>query len=69
MTETNRQIENLERYIAELRSRPLLLFCRTPKGHEKVMTVAECVASGAVYIRVVVDDLDEILAAELGERR
>ena len=31
------------------------------------MTIAECVTSGAVYIRIVADDLDELLAAELGE--
>lgn len=61
--------EELEQRIAELRSRPLLLLCRTPKGKEKVMTVAECAETGAVYIRLVADDLDELLAAELGERR
>ena len=59
----------LERCIKELRSRPLLLLCRTPQGREQVMTVAECVASGAVYIRLVCDDLDQLLAAELGERK
>lgn len=57
------ELQELERRISELR--PLLL-CRTSKGREKIMTVGECVASGAVYIRIVADDLDALLAAELG---
>lgn len=57
------ELQELERRISELR--PLLL-CRTPKGCEKLMTVRECVESGAVYVRLVADDLDELLAAELG---
>lgn len=59
--------EELTRHIAELRLQPLRLLCRTPKGREKIMTVGECVASGAAYIRIVADDLDELLTAELGE--
>ena len=57
------ELQELERRISELR--PLLL-CRTKTGREKIMSVEECVTSGAVYIRIVADDLDELLAAELG---
>lgn len=60
--------EELERHISELRSGPLLLLCRTSQGREQVMTVGECVEAGAVYIRLVANDLDELLAAELGEK-
>lgn len=59
-------LDELNMQIAELRSRPLLLLCRTPKGREKIMTAEECATSGAVYIRIVADDLDTVLAAELG---
>ena len=56
----------LEKSIAELRSRSLLLVCRTPKGREKVMTLEECRRTGSTYIHVAVDDLDALLSAELG---
>nr|WP_325186470.1 hypothetical protein [uncultured Oscillibacter sp.] len=57
----------LEQRISELRTRPLLLRCRTPNGREAVLTVADAVKIGAVYIHIVADDLDELLAAELSE--
>ncbi len=56
----------LEQRVAELRSHPLLLICRTPKGKEKVMTVAECRRTGSRYVHIAADDLDALLAAELG---
>lgn len=59
-------IVELEQRIAELRSNPLLLVCRDRKGREKVMTLEECRRTGSVYVRVVVDDLDVLLEAELG---
>lgn len=59
-------IAELEQRIAELRSRPLLLVCRDRKGREKVMTLEECRRTGSVYIHVADDDLDALLAAELG---
>lgn len=59
-------IAELEQRIAELRSRPLLLVCRDRKGREKVMTLEECRRTGSVYIHVAADDLDVLLAAELG---
>lgn len=59
-------IAELEQRIAELRSRPLLLVCRDRKGREKVMTPAECRRTGSIFIHVAVDDLDALLAAELG---
>ena len=59
-------IIELERRIAELRSRPLLLVCRDGKGRERIMTLEECRRTGSVYIHIVADGLDEVLAAELG---
>ena len=41
----------LDKSIAELRSRPLLLVCRR---------------TGSVYIHIAADDLDALLSAELG---
>lgn len=56
----------LEQCVSELRTRPLLLRCRLPNGREAVLTVADAVKAGATYVHIVVDDLDELLAAELG---
>lgn len=61
-------IAELERQIAVLRSRPLVLLCRTPKGKDRVMTVRECVDTGSVYIHIAADELDELLAAQLGNK-
>lgn len=58
--------EKLEKSIAELRSRPLLLLCRTRRGNEKIMTLEECRRTGSSYIHVVTDDLDQLLESELG---
>lgn len=58
-------LEEMEKAIAELRSRPLLLVCRDRKGREKVMTLAECRRTGSVYVHVAADDLDALLSAEL----
>lgn len=60
-------MDTLEQQIAELRRRPLLVLCKTPKGKEQIMTVRECYQTGSRYIHVVVDELDQLLAAELGE--
>lgn len=62
-------IAELEGQIALLRSRPLALLCRTPKGKERVMTVRECMGTGSVFVHVVADELDALLAAELGNKR
>lgn len=62
------EIMELEQRIAELRSRPLLLVCRDPKGRQKVMTPEECRRTGSSYIHVAADDLDALLSAELGSR-
>ena len=59
-------IEELERRIAELRSRPLLLVCRTSRGKEQTMSLRECVKSGSTFLHIAADDLDELLSAELG---
>lgn len=62
-------VKELERRITELRSRPLALLCRTPNGKEQVMTVRECAVTGSVYIHIAADELDALLAAELGNKR
>lgn len=60
-------IDELERQITELRTRPLLLVCRTPTGKEKTMSVRECMETGSCFLHVAVpDDLDTILEQELG---
>lgn len=61
------EIHELNRCIAELRRKPLMMVCRTPKGTSKVMNLEECIRSGSSYVHIVADDLDELLAAELGE--
>lgn len=60
-------MDTLEQQVAELRSRPLLILCRTPKGKEQVMTLEECRQTGSRYIHLAADALDRLLAAELGE--
>ena len=59
-------MDNLQQRIQQLRAQPLLLICRTPKGKEQVMTVEECRRTGSTYVHVAVDELDKLLAAELG---
>ncbi len=62
-------IKELEEKINELRSRPLVILCRTPDGEEREMDVQECVETGSVFIHIVMendlDDLDALLADEL----
>ena len=58
-------MEKLEKSIEELRSQPLRLICRTPKGTEQIMTPEECRRTGSYYIRVVIDELDKLLDEEL----
>ena len=65
MEEWGMTMNELERKIAQLRSQPLQLLCRTPKGREKVMTPEECRRTGSTYLHVVSDDLDLLLAVEL----
>ena len=62
----NLRPEELEKRIADLRSRPLLLVCQDKKGRQKVMTPEECRRTGSIYIHVAANDLDELLSAELG---
>lgn len=56
----------LEKSIAELCSRPLLLVCRDGKGRQKIMGLEECRRTGSVYVHIAADDLDALLSAELG---
>ena len=56
----------LEQRVSELRTRPLLLRCRLPNGREVVLTVADAAKTGATYIHIIADDLDELLTAGLG---
>lgn len=59
-------IVELEARVAEIRSQPMHVVCVTPKGRMKVMTVRECMESGAHFLHVVADELDKLLADELG---
>ena len=59
-------IDEIERAVQAIRDRPLILLCVTRKGERRVMTIPECVESGAKYVHVVVDQLDELLGRELG---
>ena len=59
-------MEELNRQIAQLRSRPLLVVCRTPAGKERPMTLEERRRTESVFIHVAADDLDALLSAELG---
>ena len=43
-----------------------MVLCRTASGRERVMTIRECVDTRSTYIRVAADELDALLAAELG---
>ena len=60
--------EELDKYIAELRSRPLLLVCRDRKGREGIMTLEECRRTGSIFLHIAADDLDALLAGELGRK-
>jgi hypothetical protein len=56
----------LETRVRELRTRPLVLLCRTPTGRVKEMSLEECYCTRSAYIQVLVDPLDLLLATELG---
>lgn len=62
-------LAELEKNIEMMRSRPLILLCRAPGGEERKMSVKDCIASGSTYIHVVADELDSLLACELGQQR
>ena len=59
-------IDEIERAVQTIRDRPLMLLCVTRKDERRVMTIPECVESGAKYVHVVVDQLDEFLGRESG---
>lgn len=59
-------VEELEKRIAEIRARPLLVVCRTAGGAERSMTIRECIAAGGVFLHVAADDLDALLGKALG---
>lgn len=61
-------IDQLEQRVKELRSRPLLILCKTPEGLERVMTVRECCQTGSRYICINASSLDTLLAAALEDR-
>ena len=64
--ESSGKYEELEQQVMEIRRRPLMMICRTPNGKERPMTVRECATTGSTYIHVAADELDELLARELG---
>ena len=59
-------IDELLRRVEKLRSRPLMVLCKTPEGKEKVMCLEECHRTGSRYIHVAANDLDQLLSAALG---
>lgn len=63
-------LEQLEKRIAKLRSRPLVLLCRMPDGQEMRMSVTACISTGSSFLRVVAGDdladLDRLLKYEFG---
>lgn len=60
--------EELERKVAELRKKPLKIFCERPNGHTAVMTITECVRTGSRYISLAENDIDALLSEHLEER-
>lgn len=56
----------IEKRIANIRGKPLLLVCRTPKGKVCRMNVRECIETGSAFLHVAADELDELLEQELG---
>lgn len=62
-------LEQLEKRIAQLRGRPLILLCRTRDGREQKMTVRECIESRSEFLHVAAGDdadaLDALLEYEL----
>ena len=55
----------LEKQLAILRTKPLLILCRTPAGPEEVMTVKQCQESGSAYLHIVADEVDALLSKAL----
>ena len=48
--------------VEKLKERPTLILCKTKTGEECVMSVEECIRTGAKYIHPVCDELDGLLA-------
>ena len=59
-------IDELERRIAEIRAKPLLLVCVMPTGRICTTTARECWASGGRFLHVADDEMDALLGVELG---
>lgn len=56
----------IEKRIADIRGKPLLLVCRTPKGKVCCMSVRECLETGSSFLHIAADELDEMLEQVLG---
>lgn len=54
------QIE-LEKRIAEIRSKPLMVVCKTRTGFISVMSVQDCIKTGSQFIHIAADELDVLL--------
>lgn len=59
-------ILEIENKVAEIRGRPLKVICVMPTGRICTATVRQCAESKARYVRIIVDELDALLGAELG---
>ena len=60
------EIDEIERAVQVIRTRPLQMICLTKKGERRIMTVRQCVESKAKYLHIVADELDALLGVELG---
>lgn len=58
---------DLSQSIAQIRSKPLLVLCRTIDGSEIVTTAESCQKMGATFIHIVADELDALLAETLSD--
>lgn len=59
-------IDELERKITEIRSKPMLLVCRTPSGKTRRLTIRQCWDAGARFVHVDCTEIDAILGVALG---
>ena len=59
-------IDEIEAKIREIRGRPLKVICVMPTGRICTATVRQCAESKARYVRIIADELDELLGAALG---
>ena len=67
MTEEER-VKFLER-VKAVSAAPLVLVCITRDGKVSEMSLQQCLDSGACYLHLAMNELDEVLAETLGNRK